>query len=1188
MRLAWAALLIAASLLVGLRVGRPLYYTDGTTQVDGRTLAGAGMLRWRSPEALAEVPGPIAGRVTMLPDGRLLYGRLQENGAADLVLWDPARAAVPPEPLFGLATEHNELAPTLAADGSLWFASDRPGGAGGYDLYRAPSLQAMAAQLVPLAACNTALDETDPTVHGNGVDLVFVRSDRRIDGGNDGVLWRMHLGDELDPVPVWAAARPGHRPLDRDPYFAADGASLWFVRKLPGQPLTLQRASWLAGAFDHPCTTGEEWRSGELRSPMPSADGRRLALLQARQEGAAALLYQSVAYEVLPWWPGQRWLEWLLLGVVITSLVLLLLLHLGRRWSTLDLVAQCLLLSLLLHLLLFLWLMGVEIAGALQPGEDSSSGFEVNVLTATAASGGAASSVEAETAFTPTERALAAAAPTTSPARDTASERLDGPQGELPSEPAAQAVTAAAELADAATPLVTKQGQDAAVEVAAAELPTIDRRAAEQAAAASSARASASSEQVTVQTPGSGLPRVTDAVALAAPAALHERPSEPAAAMAAPTSPALADAPDAAVAPAASSRSDAAVATPVPAASGGVAAPQPSSATAAVRGATTASPLAADARPAPAAAMVRASRAVLAVPQAERRAESLPSGRAMPLADSSLRDAAAALQPVAAAPSPAKAPAAAAPRPSDVPLEKPTQQAGVAVARTAAAGQPQPAAATPLPAASLVRNRPSALASSGVAATELPMALRATAPARTPTLRDASAATGNPAAPARTGAIANKLHLSPVAVELSRPHAGNLDRPTRARDVGAFAVQEQPPTPPRSALVRATAAPAALPAFAQLAKANAYSNRFGPAKAQAIERFGGNDATERAVMNGLRYLARIQHDNGAWGNREDYDGKYGFVHVGKTALCLLAFLGAGHTPASRTEHSATTSKALAYLLSVQEADTGAFGPSSCYGHGIATYAVAECYGITKQTELLQPLERALTWIIDHQGPRRDRRNRGGWGYFSPGLQAEDDYARVSVTAWMVMALESARLSGVELPETVLPRAREYLELSYDQPNGWFRYNHKPSRVNSSWPTLPASTPAAAFCLQLLGCKPDDERIAAAVTFTTQRRPERYRRYGDDDFVLRGQGNVYFWYYGTLCCFLAGGDAWTQWNERLRTVLPKAQNRDGSFTPIDVYAEEAGDSAEDRSYTTAMCVLCLEVYYRYFTPLLLGR
>jgi hypothetical protein len=68
----------------------------------------------------------------------------------------------------------------------------------------------------------------------------------------------------------------------------------------------------------------------------------------------------------------------------------------------------------------------------------------------------------------------------------------------------------------------------------------------------------------------------------------------------------------------------------------------------------------------------------------------------------------------------------------------------------------------------------------------------------------------------------------------------------------------------------------------------------------------------------------------------------------------------------------------------------------------------------------------------------------------------------------------------------------------------------------------------------------------------------------------------------------GGEEWEKWNARLSTVLPAAQAKDGSFPPIGVYADEAGDSRRDRSYTTAMCVLSLEVYYRYFTPLLLGR
>jgi hypothetical protein len=38
----------------------------------------------------------------------------------------------------------------------------------------------------------------------------------------------------------------------------------------------------------------------------------------------------------------------------------------------------------------------------------------------------------------------------------------------------------------------------------------------------------------------------------------------------------------------------------------------------------------------------------------------------------------------------------------------------------------------------------------------------------------------------------------------------------------------------------------------------------------------------------------------------------------------------------------------------------------------------------------------------------------------------------------------------------------------------------------------------------------------------------------------------------------------------------------------VYADYAGDSDEESIYTTSMCVLTLEVYYRYFTPLLERR
>ena len=112
-----------------------------------------------------------------------------------------------------------------------------------------------------------------------------------------------------------------------------------------------------------------------------------------------------------------------------------------------------------------------------------------------------------------------------------------------------------------------------------------------------------------------------------------------------------------------------------------------------------------------------------------------------------------------------------------------------------------------------------------------------------------------------------------------------------------------------------------------------------------------------------------------------------------------------------------------------------------------------------------------------------------------------------------------------------------------------------------------------------------ERLAEARRFVLERAPRRYRYTTDDAFVLRGVGNLYFWYYGTLALFRAGGDEWRRWNEAMKDTLLPSQLGDGSWEAISTYADYAGDGRSDRTYSTAMNVLTLEVYYRYFTPLL---
>jgi hypothetical protein len=394
------------------------------------------------------------------------------------------------------------------------------------------------------------------------------------------------------------------------------------------------------------------------------------------------------------------------------------------------------------------------------------------------------------------------------------------------------------------------------------------------------------------------------------------------------------------------------------------------------------------------------------------------------------------------------------------------------------------------------------------------------------------------------------------------------------------------PAPAQRTLAAPTAVAAALPEVrAGPFDHTPYRTRFGEARVQALAEGGGNEETERAVAKGLEYLARVQSADGRWGSQDDYHDKYGHVVVGKTALCLLAFLGAGHSPDSGREYAVTARRARDFLLAVQDERTGHFGYSSSYSHAIATYALSECFALDGDALLPAPLRRAVSWIIENQNRQSDPRRRGGWGYYYPDGRVYDPWPRTSVSAWQVMALESARLAGLSVPDRVFADARSFLDQNHDARGGVVLYTRDPERLDSAYPTLPGSTPAGLFALSLLGEDLTDARWRSAIDFTLSRRPSGYEEPSRSAFVSRAAGNLYFWYYGSLALFRHGGQPWERWNQALQETLLPSQRSDGSWQPISLYGDYAGDDNRDRSYTTAMCVLTLEVYYRYFTPLL---
>jgi len=76
-----------------------------------------------------------------------------------------------------------------------------------------------------------------------------------------------------------------------------------------------------------------------------------------------------------------------------------------------------------------------------------------------------------------------------------------------------------------------------------------------------------------------------------------------------------------------------------------------------------------------------------------------------------------------------------------------------------------------------------------------------------------------------------------------------------------------------------------------------------------------------------------------------------------------------------------------------------------------------------------------------------------------------------------------------------------------------------------------------------------------------------------------RSDMYFNYYATVAIHHFGGEDWENWNQRLRPQLVESQvskgDAAGSWNVTDPHGYAGG-----QIYQTCLCVLCLEVYYRY--------
>ncbi|GEM_PF-843108 len=383
----------------------------------------------------------------------------------------------------------------------------------------------------------------------------------------------------------------------------------------------------------------------------------------------------------------------------------------------------------------------------------------------------------------------------------------------------------------------------------------------------------------------------------------------------------------------------------------------------------------------------------------------------------------------------------------------------------------------------------------------------------------------------------------------------------------------------------------ALPGVLAELPTQAYEQRRPDTRAEVARRHGGSVSAEEAVERGLAFLARYQFPDGRWRLDSVPPGQSAFpeqdlivirADSAATGLALMAFLGAGYTHLEY-KYQETVSKGLEWLIASQQPNGALFTEENdqhrgarIYGHGMATIALCEAYGMTRDPRLREPAERAVGFILEAQDPKY-----GGWRYTPRADQKEwIKESDTAVSGWQVMALKSAQLAGISIPQESFRRVSGWLDLA--QHDGGAQYCYTPYGVpgpdnpdGGRSPNL-AMTAEGLLMRIYLGWDRATPALQRGADHLAKNPPVINPK------VLNSR-DAYYWYYATQVLFYVQGPLWDRWNEKMRNVLEKSQVTEGplagSWSP-DVPVRDRWAHAGGRIYVTAIHLLLLEVYYRH--------
>jgi hypothetical protein len=328
-----------------------------------------------------------------------------------------------------------------------------------------------------------------------------------------------------------------------------------------------------------------------------------------------------------------------------------------------------------------------------------------------------------------------------------------------------------------------------------------------------------------------------------------------------------------------------------------------------------------------------------------------------------------------------------------------------------------------------------------------------------------------------------------------------------------------------------------------------------------------------SVDRSLAWLATQQAPDGSFPT-------YASGQPAVTSLCVMAFLSRGHQPGFGP-YGRQINRAIDFVLSCQQEDgllcfevpEPDFHPkqpshTAAYNHAISGLMLGEVYGHAtgqRAKNVKAAIKKAISFTRALQvRPKPYAEDTGGLRYVRREEQQPD--ADLSVTAWHLMFLRSAKNAEFNVPQEYMDEGVAFVRNCWDPNTGMFNYIAAPNGGSGAGRGMVG---AGIVSLSMAGQHNSPMALAAGDWLVAHPYRSIYESYGDRDRFF------YSTYYCSQAAAQLGGHYWKKIFPPMVDVFLSVQAANGSFPP----EPRVRDSMFGNNYTTAIAVLALTPAYQ---------